>query len=143
MLTLDEIESGLYVTHKNTGLRYSVVEAEDDEVLLSPEQEEFRPGKIVLVAQFAFQLPFSSHPTVKQLLDFLGFSGVKVSKLDSRRRGQSFFANVQHDPVRDREICPIPFFGSQANGKLKVLGLWDLPGERGILSAVGACSKRS
>ena len=39
MLTLDEIESGLYVTHKNTGLRYSVVEAEDDEVLLSPEQD--------------------------------------------------------------------------------------------------------
>jgi cold shock protein len=39
MLTLDEIESGLFVTHKNTGLRYSVVEAEDDEVLLSPEQD--------------------------------------------------------------------------------------------------------
>ena len=39
MLTLDEIESGLFVTHKNTGLRYSVVEAEDGEVLLSPEQE--------------------------------------------------------------------------------------------------------
>ncbi|HKK52392.1 MAG TPA: cold shock domain-containing protein [Myxococcota bacterium] len=39
MLTLDEIESGLYVTHKNTGLRYSVVEAEEEEVLLSPEQE--------------------------------------------------------------------------------------------------------
>lgn len=39
MLTLDEIESGLYVTHKNTGLRYSVVEAEEGEVLLSPEQD--------------------------------------------------------------------------------------------------------
>ena len=39
MLTLDEIESGLFVTHKNTGLRYSVVEAEDVEVLLSPEQD--------------------------------------------------------------------------------------------------------
>ena len=39
MLTLDEIESGLYVTHKNTGLRYSVVDAEDDEVLLAPEQD--------------------------------------------------------------------------------------------------------
>lgn len=39
MLTLDEIESGLFVTHKNTGLRYSVVEYEDDEVLLSPEQD--------------------------------------------------------------------------------------------------------
>ena len=39
MLALDEIESGLYVTHKNTGLRYSVVDAELGEVLLSPEQE--------------------------------------------------------------------------------------------------------
>ncbi len=39
MLTLDEIESGLFVTHKNTGLRYSVVEAEEGEVLLSPEQD--------------------------------------------------------------------------------------------------------
>jgi len=39
MLTLDEIESGLFVTHKNTGLRYSVVESEEGEVLLSPEQE--------------------------------------------------------------------------------------------------------
>ena len=39
MLTFDEIESGLFVTHKNTGLRYSVVESEDEEVLLSPEQE--------------------------------------------------------------------------------------------------------
>jgi CspA family cold shock protein len=39
MLALDEIAAGLRVTHKNTGLRYSVVEAGDDEVLLSPENE--------------------------------------------------------------------------------------------------------
>jgi CspA family cold shock protein len=38
MLTPDEIESGLLVTHKNTGLRYSVVDLGEDEVLLSPEQ---------------------------------------------------------------------------------------------------------
>ncbi len=38
MLAIDEIESGLLVTHKNTGLKYSVVEIGDDEVLLSPEQ---------------------------------------------------------------------------------------------------------
>ena len=38
MLDIDEIESGLFVTHKNTGLRYSVVDMGDDEVLLSPEQ---------------------------------------------------------------------------------------------------------
>ncbi len=48
MLTLDEIESGLYVTHKNTGLRYSVVEAEEGEVLLSPEQEGLQDLTVVL-----------------------------------------------------------------------------------------------
>jgi CspA family cold shock protein len=37
MLTLDQIESGVQCTHKNTKLRYNVVEVGEDEVLLSPE----------------------------------------------------------------------------------------------------------
>ena len=39
MLSLEEIETGALVTHRNTGLRYSVVEAGDEEVLLSPETD--------------------------------------------------------------------------------------------------------
>ena len=42
MLQLDEIESGSQVTHKNTGLRYSVVEIGDGEVLLSPESDDMQ-----------------------------------------------------------------------------------------------------
>jgi len=42
MLQMDEIESGLLVTHRNTGLRYSVVDIGDDEVLLSPEQDDLQ-----------------------------------------------------------------------------------------------------
>ena len=38
MLSLEEIESGMLVTHKNTGLKYSVVDLDEGEVLLSPEQ---------------------------------------------------------------------------------------------------------
>ena len=37
MLTADEIEPGSSCTHKNTGLRYSVVDVSKDEVLLSAE----------------------------------------------------------------------------------------------------------
>jgi CspA family cold shock protein len=37
MLTLDQIESGVQCTHKNTKLRYSVVEVGEEEILLSPE----------------------------------------------------------------------------------------------------------
>ncbi len=39
MLSLEEVTEGSRVTHKNTGLRYSVVEAGEDEVLLTPESE--------------------------------------------------------------------------------------------------------
>ena len=42
MLSMEDVESGSRVTHKNTGLRYSVVEVGDDEVLLSPESENLQ-----------------------------------------------------------------------------------------------------
>ena len=57
MISLDEIESGLFVTHKGTGLRYSVVESEDAEVLLSPEQDGL---KDLTVAIELFQSEFIS-----------------------------------------------------------------------------------
>ncbi len=42
MLSMADVESGSRVTHKNTRLRYSVVEAGEDEVLLSPESENLK-----------------------------------------------------------------------------------------------------
>jgi len=36
MLSVEEIQPGSNVVHKNTGLRYAVVDVSDDEVLLSP-----------------------------------------------------------------------------------------------------------
>ncbi len=40
MLSLDELEEGLLITHRNTGLRYSLIEVSEEEVLLSPEQPD-------------------------------------------------------------------------------------------------------
>ena len=42
MLSMDEIESGCRVTHKNTGLRYAVVESGEEEVLLSAEAADLQ-----------------------------------------------------------------------------------------------------
>ncbi len=39
MLSMEDVQPGSSVTHKNTGLRYSVVDSGDEEVLLSPESE--------------------------------------------------------------------------------------------------------
>jgi CspA family cold shock protein len=40
MLVIEEIERGVAVVHKNTGLRYAVVEISAEEVLLSPESDD-------------------------------------------------------------------------------------------------------
>ena len=42
MLSTEDIQEGARVTHRNTGLRYAVVDAGDDEVLLSPETEDMQ-----------------------------------------------------------------------------------------------------
>ncbi len=42
MLTLEELEPGSSVTHKNTSLRYTIVDVSDDEVLLSPESSDMQ-----------------------------------------------------------------------------------------------------
>jgi CspA family cold shock protein len=41
MLSLEDVDPGTQVTHKNTGLRYRVADLGEEEVLLSPEKEGF------------------------------------------------------------------------------------------------------
>ncbi len=41
MLVLEDIEPGNRVTHKNTGLRYTVADLGEAEVLLTPEKADF------------------------------------------------------------------------------------------------------
>ena len=52
MLSMEEIESGSSVVHRNTGLRYSVVEISDEEVLLSPESDKEMQDLMVPVELF-------------------------------------------------------------------------------------------
>ena len=42
MLNIEELETGSLVVHKNTGLRYSIVELSDDEVLLSSSSDDMQ-----------------------------------------------------------------------------------------------------
>ncbi len=42
MLSMEDIEQGTAVTHKNTGLRYSIVDSGDEEVLLTPQSSDLQ-----------------------------------------------------------------------------------------------------
>jgi len=56
MLSLDEIEPGASCTHKNTGLRYTVVEVEETEILLEAETSGHEPLTVkteLFLAEFA------------------------------------------------------------------------------------------
>ena len=52
MLIIEEIVPGVAVVHKNTGLRYAVVDVSADEVLLSPETNEGMQDLMVPVTLF-------------------------------------------------------------------------------------------
>jgi CspA family cold shock protein len=52
MLSMEEITPGTAVVHKNTGLRYEVVEFSDEEVLLSPDTDEVMQDLTVPVTLF-------------------------------------------------------------------------------------------
>jgi CspA family cold shock protein len=63
MLSMEDVESGASVTHKNTGLRYSVVDSGDEEVLLSPQSEGLQDLVVPLKLfreEFALSDRFSS-----------------------------------------------------------------------------------
>jgi CspA family cold shock protein len=52
MLLIEEIAPGVAVVHKNTGLRYAVVDVSPDEVLLSPETTDGMQDLMVPVTLF-------------------------------------------------------------------------------------------
>ena len=52
MLLIEDIVPGVAVVHKNTGLRYAVVDVSQDEVLLSPETNDGMQDLMVPVTLF-------------------------------------------------------------------------------------------
>lgn len=70
---------------------------------------------------------------VRDLLGFLGFQGASVV-LDRSRRGM--WMNIRTVPITQREQCPIPRFGSEANGHYRLLCVWDRPNEEDLVNEV-------
>lgn len=47
------------------------------------------------------------------------------------------WAEVHTEPLRERSLCPLPEFGSGANGRYRVLCLWGRPTEQDLIGRVG------
>lgn len=77
-----------------------------------------------------------SQETAAAILQGLGFPLINVQSVPTSVRNR-LWLHVQCDVIADRERCPVFFFGSQANGRYRVLCLWDRPADEDILSYAG------
>lgn len=76
---------------------------------------------------------------IKALARGLGFSPIGVTVENAN---PPCSARLTVTPVRDREVCPIPLFGSQAGGKYRIVGLFGAFHEEEVVSAVGETAQR-
>ena len=79
-------------------------------------------------------------PSLRTLLEQLGFS--VRSTIGGETRGETY-VELEADPIRDRSRIPAAFFGSNAGGRYRLLGIWDRATEEDILNRVGDTSHGS
>ena len=75
-----------------------------------------------------------------QLLSSLGFNTANIT---IKKVGNNTWIDVTTEPIQDKKRCPVPAFGSQAQGRYRILCLWDRPPEEDILNAIGDTSHGS
>ncbi|MDR1535765.1 MAG: ATP-binding protein [Planctomycetota bacterium] len=79
---------------------------------------------------------------VEKILTGLEFGKVRVqdSPGEELEKDVARFV-IETTPLNRREICPIPFWGSEAGGIYNLLCLWNQPAEHVIRNKVNACNK--
>ena len=68
------------------------------------------------------------------ILDGIGFKEAEIIDFQRKRNLQYFDFNCA--PIKDKNRCPIPQFGSIANGKYRLICIWDGPSEEELIDDV-------
>ncbi len=75
---------------------------------------------------------------LKLLLEKLGFQilGIQLDEPQNARQN----AQVRCKAITDRQLCPVPRFGSDCNGEYTFINVWERPAEDAIIQHVGDTS---
>lgn len=79
----------------------------------------------------------SQRADVEVVRRILAGVGLAPQRVELERPSRHRWVRVECEPVRDRERCPVTFFGSSAEGHYRLLCAWDRPTEDDLISAVG------
>jgi len=74
---------------------------------------------------------------VRFVLQQIGFA---MPKLIDKQPGKldGVWLTVETESIQDRARCPLPAYGSAANGKYRIFCVWDRPNEEDLLDAVAS-----
>lgn len=78
---------------------------------------------------------------LEEVLRGLGFAVQILEQKDQRVAGREVWELLSAQ-VEDRNICPVPGFGSVAKGRYRVICLWQRPAEEDIVNAVGEVTQQ-
>jgi hypothetical protein len=70
---------------------------------------------------------------IRTLFERLGFSVLRLTEAGVAPRAS---LSMEFVALKHRNQCPVPYFGSLANGHYRVLCIWDRPSEEEVLNAV-------
>jgi hypothetical protein len=74
------------------------------------------------------------------VLTAFGLNPVQVA---INRSARHRWIDVVSDPIHDRNRCPVPAYGYSANGRYRILCVWDRPTEEDLLNDIGEASHGS
>ena len=75
----------------------------------------------------------------RRIFTSLGFTVDKLT-IEQDRDRRNLLIQCTTPAIQEREVCPIPTFGSQAKGEYSALCVWDSPTEEELLIAVSRAS---
>ena len=72
------------------------------------------------------------------LLNWIGFPVVSVLPEPSNPVPKRERYSITTEPIRDQTLCPLPVFGSEANGRYQLVCYWDRPTEQDLSARAAA-----
>ena len=73
---------------------------------------------------------------IRDTLESIGFASVDIRQGTSDSFKEGHDLSLDCEPIRDREICPTPQFGSLANGRYRLLALFGSPTAEQVMQRV-------
>ena len=79
----------------------------------------------------------NSEEDIRKILSSLGFN---IGNINIEKKDNYTWIDITTKPIQEKNSCPVPAFGSKANGNYRILCVWHRPSEEEIVDAIGDTS---